>query len=708
MDTTQNGEVTGAAEAAALAKISPTGNSAENILAGKSAQAPSTGDISSSALAYRQANPDWDKANPISNPNYLNNPQQYKIPDNMPSSSASVVTNGNINNAINPTTNILDAQGNTITIDSSGKIVSSNGGNYTVGQNYSGYTPGGTNTNLNTTDQYGNVVSGPATTNEQYMIDNYGMTLQQIRAQYGGQGGSANLASIVGQEKANTATYTASEATENASWAATQQKINSDMNSAVATAAANAAKAAPDAIGTASSDAKASITALYDTAMTQAQAQHSAAMAALAAGNTKQASDLLSAMNDTLEKARVDSANIANSTATTQANISTKFQTQADTQLKTITSQTASAILALPDSTSQMTPDQLSTLTSTPGYNDLITSGMSQDDALGYIKNAAQSNAAQIAQQKVQNQANELALNTQKLQNQLAEFDLTHAQTATNQAGIAAFSNPAIANGNAYASALNAIQGGGVKDTPDSQGMTNAGNIGTALTNGDLNTANQTLINMALQVAKKNDPSSVKIYTGINTINQYMNQVATLINQLPSGLQPGLINGTIQNIEAWAGQNKTGNNSTIAAEINDAINHATILYATEIASSRPSAELMSSIKSTLPNYADSNALNTASINAMSSLTNSINSSVIGGAIGLDNYQKIFGGSTQNANTTTTGQTVNYKDPKTGTSYPVGSTWTVGGKTVVITATGPQYQQPNVSTMLGGLTYTSPF
>ena len=114
-------------------------------------------------------------------------------------------------------------------------------------------------------------------------------------------------------------------------------------------------------------------------------------------GTAKLASDLAgenqnSATLKANEQSRAD---------TLALNTQTKNQTIADKELQTIPSALADQLLALPTDTSKMTPAQMAILTGTPGYNSLITAGMSPNDALGYVKSAATSNKQQLAQDKL-------------------------------------------------------------------------------------------------------------------------------------------------------------------------------------------------------------------------------------------------------------------------------------------------------------------
>jgi hypothetical protein len=635
-------------------------------------------------------------------------------PNNAPLSSASLSQTTQAAQAQNnaqgaaTTKTIVSPGGNTYQINDQNEIVSGpSNGDLIVGSTYS---PSGTVTSNS---------NAPANTNEQYVLDNVpGTSLADLRSKFTN---SLDLSNYVSTLKSGQGNISA----EDASWQAIQDQINQQRQAGLQSIQAKVGAVNSAAAGTEGADAGAeALNTRYDQLLNTAQAQHEQAIAQLTAGNVKSASDLLQQMQQNIDTAKqLDISNAAqlqtqqNQNAQLDLTTQTKFQTQADKEAQGINTAQAATLETLsntpltPGTDGTYTPAQqsvISQLNGIPGYQSLINSGYTPQDALNYLNGVAQGNKETAVQQKVQLATQQVALSTAKIQNQLAEFDLTHAQTQANIAGINAFQDPSIPNGGAYANALSAIQANGIKDTPNSEGMTTAGIIGTALASGDTKTANNSLINMALQAAKKNDPSAVKIYTGINTINQYMNTVANLINQLPTGLQPGLKNGTVQNILAWAGQNKTGPNSTVAAEINDAINHATIIYSTEIASSRPSAELMNSIKGTLPNYSDTNALNTASINAMSNLTSSINSSVIGGAIGADNYQTIFGGMIPTANTTTTGATVNWSDPSSGATYPVGTVLNLkNGTKVTITTTGPVAVPQNNDILSNIPSYTPP-
>ena len=371
-------------------------------------------------------------------------------------------------------------------------------------------------------------------------------------------------------------------------------------------------------------------------------------------------SDYLSKSRDTLSALIAD----ANKTAIQQQqwqstfnqNEQIKNMTLADKELQTITEQTGSNILKLPDDTSQFNSSQMSILTGAPGYNALIQSGMKPNDALAYVKNAAVSNKQQVADQKL---ASQNALNALTIQQkQLSILD-------KQSAGLDLQTLAAVGNGE-YATAF--AQAGLHNVYSKQQSTTGLTNLAAIANTGDIAGLNSGLAGYVLS----SNTGDADTYNGLVSIAGALQDVKQKI----ANVDPGLINGTMTQVAAKFGMryvaNGTGGqpemvndpNSKVTdpnlREIGQELTHIVPFYAKMIVGVRGAASAVggnaSSFAQLIPSIKENKDLLFSDIDAFVNTAKDLTNNAVKARITPALYDKIYGtngvlggstGSTQN-------------------------------------------------------------
>lgn len=440
--------------------------------------------------------------------------------------------------------------------------------------------------------------------------------------------------------------YNEKLAEENAAYGAASQKLEIQRKKDIDSAKALGYSANPYAATSSSEGEGGSFSSAISTKYAQLQAELDAgamqAKAALAAGNASAYADINTKLASITESGLKDIASLSETIRSRQnqdkivaLNEQTRNQGIADKELQTITSDTADKILSLPSDTSGFSPAQMSTLTGTPGYNALITAGLTPQDALGYIKNAATSNKQQLAEAKTDSE-----IKSANLRNILLQNKVINQQIETNAAA-GYSSNPLGSN---FAAAYNNIIQAGVTDKVNpGTGLTLHGSIGAALTNGDTVGAKKQLENLAITAAKKQNPTGVTLYQSFSSISGLMNILQKDIAALPQKDQTGIANGTIETIGKYFGNNPKGYQ---AAKVIDDISLLTAAHARFMGGARGlSPSELTYLKQVMPSYSNIGTLNLASFKTFSDFSSVLGKDVLGDVIGKDNYDAIYGKST---------------------------------------------------------------
>lgn len=415
-------------------------------------------------------------------------------------------------------------------------------------------------------------------------------------------------------------------------WAAYQQKIETQRAGTLAMAKAGEAAANPYAASTSVGfGGEKNINATYDTLHKNMYDTYTAAQQAIRNGNAAAGEQLMASLNDQLAKNNTTLSSQLNQgrqgtqfNQTFQQNEQIKNQTLADKELQTITENTANNILALPDNASQLTPDQEAVLTGTPGYNALIQSGMSKNDAMAYVKNAATSNKQILADKKLVMQNANLAISLQ-----LKQASLLEKQAALADAQLISSTAPE------YQSAFNLASAAGGTINKETY-QTNLSTLSSFIASGDMKSAKDLIVNYALSRGSATD---IRFYSTLKGMPMLVDEIKTKVAALPASQRSGLLNGTYQQVAARLGQNPNPDLQRLGAELG----HLQKNYITGAYGMRAASASGDSIFSGLfPNIRENQSLQFSTLEGLANTAKDTINSQIASRIGSEAYNKIFG------------------------------------------------------------------
>jgi hypothetical protein len=435
----------------------------------------------------------------------------------------------------------------------------------------------------------------------------------------------------------------ADTAQQNADFAQTENKFNMDKQATLDAYAASAAKSNPYGNAGGTNEATPAITSIFDKALGLARVQNDAKLAAIKTGNMAAANLAQANMDKIILDAKTTADNLAQNkatlaettasrAATLAQNEQVKNQNIADKEMQFITGTTAEGILALPDTTTGMSAADMATLTKAPGYQALIKAGLSPDDALGYIKNAATGNKQQIAQTKadVAVKNSQIALNNSLSQNALRQATLAEKQSS----GIDVATLSSVANG-VFADAFRNAQLSGNYNKEKS--MTSLNDLASYAASGDIKNLKNGIVKFALSSSQADSDT----YSALNTLATTLTDIKTRISALPKDQQTGIINGNVVDVAAKLGQSADPQLRTLGQELN----HLTPYYAKAILGVRGATAAASgnSVFSNLvPNIKEGKALLFSDIDGFVNTANDLTNNTVANRIGQDTFNNIYG------------------------------------------------------------------
>jgi hypothetical protein len=340
----------------------------------------------------------------------------------------------------------------------------------------------------------------------------------------------------------------------------------------------------------------------------------------IAEGTNKLSTDLASQnQNAAARKAQAD---------TLALNAQTKNQTIADKELQTIPTPLADQLTGLPNDYSSLSASQKQTLTGTPGYNSLISSGMSPQDALGYIKSAAAGNKQQTATDKLAIQTATAQLNNTLTQGKI----LVQQEQANNISTLASL------GGGVYATAFNNAQLDG--NYAPTKVKASLETLAGYASSGDTQNLKDGIASFALS----GTPANTTMFTGLRAMSSTFDRIAAEIKTLPKDQQTGIWNGNVNNLASKFGASDDPRLQALGTELK----HLGVYYGQVLGGIRGAVSAAGNANSTfsklVPDINDQSGLILSNMQGFKNTASDLIDGTLQTKIGADQFTKIYGDS----------------------------------------------------------------
>lgn len=444
--------------------------------------------------------------------------------------------------------------------------------------------------------------------------------------------------------------YRATMAQNNAAYAAARDQLKQDRENSVSTASAQLASLnSSGGIGSDSSQYIDHIHSMYDMAENQLQLQAEQAQAALDAGNSQAYEQISQNMSNTVSTI---TANVQNMLATIQGQkvqASQFAQTEQDKATTTYSSMLQNlpqpdVLSNLPSDYGSLSKDQLSTLQNTSAYQQGIKAGMSPQAILSDIKAAATSSKVAIAKQNADEKAQNDAVRAQiaMFNAQTNAADKMAAAADAQRIATTNVSTPNGGTGSDFLEAFKIAQNAGGHTKQENNDSLN--NIADFLEAGKTDQAKQALQNYVLKGMPTADR---QVAQGFMDVSGFAKEIQKELAALPADKQTGLINGKLNDVAEKLGQTTDPQ----LAQLKASVDHFKVAYTTLLAGRRGNSQYTNMIGQLLPSTSDNPDLNAAKIAAIANTSDTFMRSAVGGIIGSDTYDKIYGTKSSSTNNT---------------------------------------------------------
>ena len=246
---------------------------------------------------------------------------------------------------------------------------------------------------------------------------------------------------------------------------------------------------------------------------------------------------------------------------------------------------------------------------------------------------------------------NSIKQQTRDVATQRAQIALLTAQTNAANKQIAATSAATLASTPQGQGFLDGYQTAGIHNKDKNSETLQS--IESKVSSGNIKSAQEEIVNAALSTGSATD---VRMYNTLQGLPDIMNTITTAIKKLPADQQPGLLNGTWQNIAAKFGQNPDPALRTIAAEMG----HVQKNYITGVYGMRAASLQSDSIFNNLfPAGTDSASLSFSVASGLINTAKDTLNSQVKARLGSSAYSQIFNGGDAAGTFTKSGKPFDY-------------------------------------------------